>query len=608
MATTTRKKALAQEIKCKAYGIRNTAPAVFKDGNKLLMSCPYEYTQGINQKLKICTCKVIDEREDVLAEEACDAELGCEKEIICPTCFSKGFICEPCWSAATIEEHPDLFRDEIRKRKSESVANKSSSNKSVGVVQVNDESYYVNDHKDLEASELVELPHVSKPQHYSRAELTPDESMSLRQKILNLMIHAEDWIRSPQSKLSLKNYWNDSNCGGHMLLGTSKCIHVPWYVITYLRECTELPDSDKDYKLKTSNEVDKFLDMFCMCPKETRFQHNISLLSEFIHEVVLIHPYAKTKAKVKNGELIEEGTIEHKWNKIIKKLFDRNNHDTMLGYFAPPAKYESIKKPIDKFLISFNKVYTNPGINNHRWGYGDEEACIKMLCDYVTKIGNDPNINLFDDKKKLIDKILNYFNNRQVNGLQSRKADANFFKICRDEYEYFFVGVPELNENDDSEEYISKCYEANERALKEVYKSITDTNLYKEYKKSDHRENREDEEFDFVTIGEVASSSKARKRDNSDVLTPNVLILPKKNTGNSTHSQSSRVSVNSHQVLNSETNEVDTVVLNSALLGQLATFNSTIESFKPYDDEDEELFEQLKKKRRKFIKEKILID
>ncbi len=56
---------------------------------------------------------------------------------------------------------------------------------------------------------------------------------------------------------------------------------------------------------------------------------------------------------------------------------------------------------------------------------------------------------------------------------------------------YFWRCLRVLNENDDNEEYISKCYEA----LKDVYQSITHNNLYKEYKKSEHRENRENEEF-----------------------------------------------------------------------------------------------------------------
>jgi hypothetical protein len=62
-------------------------------------------------------------------------------------------------------------------------------------------------------------------------------------------------------------------------------------------------------------------------------------------------------------------------------------------------------------------------------------------------------------------------------------------------------------------------------------------------------------------------------------------------------------------MLHDETQEGDslgTIVKESALLGQLATFNSTLNTFDRFDSEDEAIFQELKRQRREFIKEYIL--
>ena len=143
--------------------------------------------------------------------------------------------------------------------------------------------------------------------------------------------------------------------------------------------------------------------------------------------------------------------------------------------------------------------------------------------------------------------------------------------------------------------------------MQRIYKSITDKNLYSEHKKSLHRENRVEEEYDFVPLthddgddNRISSSSNAGRFSNSNVLTPDVQILPKKtSSGRSTLSIGSGNS--SSKVLQSlrlDDDEVTTIVKESALLGQLTNFSTAIQAYVTYDAEDEAILEALKVKRR----------
>jgi len=74
------------------------------------------------------------------------------------------------------------------------------------------------------------------------------------------MEEAEQWHRvnletdPNDEKLKLINYWNLHVCGGSDILGTKKCLHLPWYCIAHIVE--------KNHLKISSPEIPKLIEKF----------------------------------------------------------------------------------------------------------------------------------------------------------------------------------------------------------------------------------------------------------------------------------------------------------------------------------------------------------
>ena len=271
-------------------------------------------------------------------------------------------------------------------------------------------------------------------------DISEERFIALNDEVRDLWSESELIIKRKAqdgNKLALKQLWQLHLCGGARVFGTQKCLSITWWVMhAQILKWEDEGDSPAEITTKTNNLILKY----CFCTRNHKYSGNMSLLAEFLPLVELIKPFEKGQQVVVEGK-IETETMAKKWERINKEKFEKDK-DTMLMYYSP-INYINLKGHIEEVLVYFQRVYTNPEICNHRWGYSSDPAMIATLIKIIKT--QNPAGDKFTAKKEVDTDINNYFNVSEIHpDLLQCPYDKSKLRACMKVYpEYFKYKVPE---------------------------------------------------------------------------------------------------------------------------------------------------------------------
>jgi len=319
-------------------------------------------------------------------------------------------------------------------------------------------------------------------------ELSNENLETLQAEAYQLMTESEDIIKTKcqdlfqkeKKKLPLISLWEMTLCGGHHVFGTVHCCNVPWWVVH--AQILKWEDEGKDKK-SIKDDTSTLITKYCFCVNGTKYNGNMSLLAEFLPDVLSINPYVKGDLVIVDNKVAKAENLGDKWGKLLKKSFEKT---TSMLQFYEKIQPNNLKNHVDNLLCYFNRVYKYPKVCNHRWGYASDPELIQLLITLLTAI---PDIGggKFSIKFKVDEKIGNYFNVREVSDQiqQTDRFENKDLKEIVEVYPEYFKNINVSSKSDGS-----KNDDTIMRILQEIYTNNSIKDLRKEVRRQEHSKKR----------------------------------------------------------------------------------------------------------------------
>ena len=434
----------------------------------------YKALNDLNEEIICCNNKAVNWKCRGLEPEQCQKKL-CRN---CAMGEEKSKYCAECWFLLTFEEGIDSTRpapqeednDVVETSTKSRATTRTKNTTEIRATLEDDESEFIRSRKD-QVFNVKDGDDIS-DEHLAQLQAQAYELMKESEEII------KNKVDTSGKKLPLISLWEMPICGGHHVFGTIHCCSLPWWVVH--AQLIKWEDDGID-KTTRKNNISALITKFCFCVCGTKYDGNMSLIAEFLPDVLSINPYVKGDVTVVDNRLAKAENLSDKWDRLSKISFTKAN--SMLRYYAP-VQSNNLKVHVDKVLCYFNRVYRNPKVCNHRWGYSSDPELIQLLIQLLTKV---PEItgNKFSLKNKVDEKLANHFNVGEVDGLlQSEMFERKDIKEIMEVYPEYFSNIHVSRSSDGSS---TANEDAVMRVLKEIYTNNCMRDLRKEVRRQEHQ-------------------------------------------------------------------------------------------------------------------------